>query len=85
MTIADKIPAHDHVVAAGQIDSRLALKILAIEQFAVFHRNVVSLVKLDEIKPIVIATRNSLMVNPEEVLRLIIDIILHSSLRHKSA
>ena len=57
MTIADQVATHNHVVATGKVDGRLALKILAIEQFAVLNRDVVCLVEFNEIKPIIVLHR----------------------------
>jgi hypothetical protein len=54
MTVSDQVSTHNYVVTTGKIDGWLALKILAVKQFAVFDRDVVCLVKFDQVKPVVV-------------------------------
>jgi hypothetical protein len=57
MTVADQVATDNHVVATGKVDGWLALKILAVEQFAVFNRNVGCLVELNELEAIIVLQR----------------------------
>ena len=54
MTVSDQVTTNDYVVATGKIDGRLALKILAVEELTVFDRDVVCLIKLDQVKPVIV-------------------------------
>src|SRR4030095_985989 len=47
MTVSDEVATHNYVITAGEIDGRLALKILAIKYLAVFNRNVMRLIELN--------------------------------------
>ena len=47
MTIAYQVPADNDVIAAGKINSRLTLIILAVKQLVVFDCDVVRLIELN--------------------------------------
>ena len=54
MTVSDEISTYHYVVAARQIDRRLALVILTVEEIVVFYRDVMRLIELNQIETIVV-------------------------------
>src|ERR1041384_4197808 len=57
MTITNQVPAYDDVVRTRQIDRRFTLIVLAVEELVVFDRDVMRLVKLDQVQPVVVLHR----------------------------
>src|SRR4026209_2956730 len=57
MTIASQVASNNDVVDAWQIDRRFSLVVLAVEELVVLDEDVVCLIKLDQVKAIVVLQR----------------------------